>query len=101
MGKKLFVGNLPFDTSDEQLRALFDEYGDVKSAIHSYDKKTNRPRGFGFVEMYTDDGAALATEKLNRSNFHGRYIVVNEAREREGQGNGPQPMKRAPEHWQD
>lgn len=80
MAKKLFVGNLPYSTTDDSLSALFAEQGTVESARVILDRETNRSRGFGFVEMSSDDEAAAAVTALNDFEVDGRKIVVNEAR---------------------
>jgi RNA recognition motif-containing protein len=83
MGKKLFVGGLPYETTDGELEKLFSEQGKVESATVITDRNTGRSRGFGFVEMSSDEEAAKAIEKLNGSEVGGRNIVVAEARPRE------------------
>jgi cold-inducible RNA-binding protein len=85
---RVYVGNLPFNTSGEELRALFDEFGQVESATIVTDRETGRSRGFGFVEMGNDDDARRAIEQLNSSDLGGRTLVVNEARPREQRGGG-------------
>ena len=77
----LFVGNLPFSTSDDDLRRLFEPHGTVESARVITDRETGRSRGFGFVEM-PDDDARTAIEALDGSDFGGRPLGVNEARPR-------------------
>src|SRR5687768_10389576 len=79
MGRRLYVGNLPYKATDEELTALFSTVGDVASARVMRDMATGRARGFGFVEMTTDDAAAQAIEKLHQHQMDGRAIVVNEA----------------------
>lgn len=83
MGKKLFVGGLPYETTDGELEKLFSDIGQVESATVITDRNTGRSRGFGFVEMASEDDAAKAIEKLNGSEVGGRNIVVAEARPRE------------------
>ncbi len=86
--KKLYVGNLPYSTSESELRDMFAEHGEVASASLVMDRETGRPRGFGFVEM-TDDGQAnAAIEALNGQNVGGRDLTVNEAKPRENRGGG-------------
>src|SRR3990167_6891533 len=80
MSKKLYVGNLPYDTTDDQLREIFSGAGAVDSASVLTDKFTGRSRGFGFVEMPNDEEALAAVEKYNGYDMGGRTIVVNEAR---------------------
>jgi cold-inducible RNA-binding protein len=87
--KKLYVGNLPFNTDDQSLRQLFETKGAVSSAQVVIDRETGRSRGFGFVEMSNDGEATAAIETLNGADFGGRAIVVNEARPKtEGGGFG-------------
>jgi len=81
--KKIYVGNLNFRSTDETLRDLFAEYGQVNSATIVMDRHTGRSRGFGFVEMEDDNAAMTAIEALNGKDFDGRVINVNEARPRE------------------
>lgn len=80
MDNKLFVGNISWDATDESLRDLFAEYGEVVSARIVMDKFTNRSRGFGFVEMATAEEAQAAIEGLNEKDFMGRPINVNVAK---------------------
>ncbi len=77
----IYVGNLPFRTTSDDLERLFDEYGTVQSAQVITDRDTGRSRGFGFVEM-PDDAARTAIEALNGQDFEGRPLTVNEARPR-------------------
>ena len=79
----LYVGNLSYDMSEENLRSEFAEYGEVQSAKIITDKFTGRSRGFGFVEMNSDDEGKKAMEELNGKDVDGRQLVVNEARPRE------------------
>ena len=83
MAKKLFVGNLSWDTTDDSLAALFATYGTVISAVVIKDKQTNRSKGYGFVEMEDDDAADKAMKEMNGKDLDGRAINVNEARPRE------------------
>lgn len=80
---KLFVGSLPYSTTDDDLADLFKEFGEVQSAKVIFDRETNRSKGFGFVEFASDDEAKAAIDKLNNSEVGGRTIVVNEARPQE------------------
>lgn len=80
MSKKLFVGNLAFNMTEEQLNSLFTKHGQVSSAKLIIDKLSGRSRGFGFVEMANDAEADDAIKNLNGSTFEERQIVVNEAR---------------------
>ena len=82
MGKRVFVGNLPFSATEDQLRELFSQHGEVTSAEIVKDKFTERSRGFAFVEMATDEAAAAAVAALNQHQMDGRPLTVNEARAR-------------------
>jgi len=82
MGRKLFVGNLSFDTTSDDLRALFAKAGTCESAQVMTDRATGRSRGFGFVEMSSDAEAQRAIEELHGQDFQGRNLNINEARER-------------------
>lgn len=89
MGKRLFVGNIPYQTDDAQLRSLFEQSGGQVEEIKIVtDRETGRPRGFAFVEMATDSQAAAAVSALNGQEFGGRQLTVSEARERSGPGGG-------------
>lgn len=81
MVKTIYVGNLPFSASEEEIRSLFETHGTVHSVKLIIDRQTGRPRGFGFVEM-DEGGAAAAIEALDGKDFNGRDLRVNEARER-------------------
>jgi RNA recognition motif-containing protein len=80
MGNKLYVGNLPFAATEDGLRELFAQAGSVNSATIITDRDTGRSKGFGFVEMGSDQEAADAITKFNGTSFEGRTITVNEAR---------------------
>jgi RNA recognition motif-containing protein len=88
MGKRLFVGNLSYDTTELGLRELFAQAGTVVDAKIVTDRETGRPRGFGFVEMSSEEEARSAIEQLNGRELDTRAITVNEAQERGG-GRGP------------
>ena len=88
MGRRLYVGNLPYKATDEELTALFSTVGDVASARVMRDMATGRARGFGFVEMTTDEAAQKAIEKLHQHEMDGRAIVVNEAQPKPAGGGG-------------
>ncbi len=95
MGKKLFVGNLSFDTTSADLETLFGECGSCESASVITDRDTGRSRGFAFVEMASNDEAQKAINAINGREVHGRTLNVSEARERAasgprgGSGRGP------------
>lgn len=80
--KSIYVGNIPFSATEDQVRELFSKFGAVKSAKIIMDRETNRPKGFAFVEM-EDTEAQNAINSLNNTDFLGRSIRVNEARQRE------------------
>ncbi|MEO0020049.1 MAG: RNA-binding protein [candidate division WOR-3 bacterium] len=82
MTRRLFVGNLPFSATETQLRDLFGQHGEVVSVNIVTDRFTNRPRGFAFVEMATDEAAQAAIQGLNGYTLDERALNVNEARER-------------------
>lgn len=88
MGRKLFVGNLSFDTTSGDLEALFGEVGTCESASVITDRDSGRSRGFGFVEMSTNDEAQKAIGALNGREVQGRQLNVSEAKERAGGGGG-------------
>ena len=88
MAKKLYVGNLSYDTSDSDLQRLFEEFGTVESAQVISDRDTGRSKGFGFVEMGSDQEAQAAISALNGREVGGRALTVNEARPREERGGG-------------
>jgi RNA recognition motif-containing protein len=79
----IYVANIPWKASEEQLKELFSQYGDVSSAKIIMDKVTQRSRGFGFVEMSDDNAGRTAINDLNGRDFLGKNLVVNEARPRE------------------
>ena len=79
----IFVGSLPYSTTDEELEASFTEYGEVTSARVIMDRYTGRSRGFGFVEMSNQEQAEAAIRAMNGKDFQGRALTVNEARARE------------------
>jgi RNA recognition motif-containing protein len=85
--KNVFVGNLSFQTTESELQALFEQFGEISRVQIMTDRDTGRSRGFGFVEMADDDAAAKAIEALNGKELGGRALNVNEARPKpEGRG---------------
>jgi RNA recognition motif-containing protein len=89
LSKKIYVGNLPFTSTEEDLRRVFERHGTVESVNVIMDRETGRPRGFAFVEMGEASAAADAIRALDGSDLGGRNIRVNEAQERErGSGGG-------------
>ena len=88
MGTKLYVGNLNFRTTSEELQELFSQVGTVESASVIEDRETGRSRGFGFVEMATPEEATAAVEQFNGKDFNGRNLTVNEARPKTERGGG-------------
>jgi cold-inducible RNA-binding protein len=89
MNRKLYVGNLPYAYTSDELREMFEPHGPVQSATVIIDRKSGRSRGFGFVEYESEESAKTAIETLNGTSLGGRDIVVSEARERpQGDGRG-------------
>jgi RNA recognition motif-containing protein len=88
MGRRLYVGNLSYNTTELSLREAFGQVGTVAEAKIVMDRETGRPRGFGFVEMSSDQEAQEAIQQLNGRELDGRAINVNEAQERGGGGGG-------------
>lgn len=91
MGRKLYVGNLPYSTSETELQELFGRAGAVDSVNVVRDMATGRARGFAFVEMATDDEAQKAIQELNQQDLGGRSLNVNEAK--------PKPQSRGDQRW--
>ncbi len=93
MGKKLYVGNLPYSATDSEIRALFEQVGEIAEVTVITDRETGRSKGFGFVEMTTDEDAQEAIKRFNGYSMGARPLTVNEARPREersgGGGGGP------------
>jgi len=88
MGKKLYVGNLAYGVSSSDLQQMFEAHGTVESAQVIMDRDTGRSKGFGFVEMGSDQEAQAAIDALNGKEVDGRNLTVNEARPKEGGGGG-------------
>lgn len=88
MTMKLYVGNLAFSTSSQELQELFAQAGTVESASVVEDRETGRSRGFGFVEMASKEEGTAAIEQFNGKEINGRSLTVNEARPRENRGGG-------------
>ncbi|MCO5113211.1 MAG: RNA-binding protein [Bdellovibrionaceae bacterium] len=91
MGKKIYIGNLSYSVDNQALAELFAQFGDVESSHIVMDRDSGRSKGFGFVEMSTDDEASTAIEKLNNYDFSGRNLNVSEAKPmapRENRGGG-------------
>jgi RNA recognition motif-containing protein len=87
LGKKIYVGNLPFTATEDEVRGLFERHGSVTSVSLINDRETGRPRGFGFVEM-DEAGAEAAISSLDGKDFGGRSLRVNEAQDRRAGGGG-------------
>ena len=87
MEKKLFVGNLPYEATEDQLKEAFSAHGTVESVRIITDKFSGRSKGFAFIEMSSEDEAQACIDKLNNSDFSGRSIIVNEARPMEPRNN--------------
>jgi RNA recognition motif-containing protein len=88
MARKLYVGNLPYDTGEQDLQSLFGQAGTVESVNVMRDMATGRARGFAFVEMASDEDAQKAIAQLNNYSLGGRNLTVNEARPKTGGGGG-------------
>ncbi len=94
MAKRIYVGGLSYSTTNEGLRAYFEQVGTVSSASVITDRETGRSRGFGFVEMDDDGQADQAIERMNGTQLDGRTLTVNEARERQPRtGGGGAPRR--------
>ena len=87
MAKKLYVGNLSYNTTQEQLHTLFSKMGDISEVVVITDRDTGRSKGFGFVEMATEEAAKEAIKRLNGSQLDDRTLTVSEARPREERSN--------------
>lgn len=85
MNKKLFIGNLDYTTTQDQIKSYFEQAGNVVDAVIINDKFSGRSKGFGFVEMSTDDEAKKAIDMFNDKEFNGRKLIVNEARPKRDQ----------------
>jgi len=102
MGRKLYVGNLPYETGEAELQELFARAGAVESVTVMRDATTGRARGFGFVEMGSDSEAQQAINELNAFQLGGRGLTVNEARPRTsvgGRDGGGGPRRRSEPRW--
>ncbi|MBX3064546.1 MAG: RNA-binding protein [Anaerolineae bacterium] len=88
MAKKLYVGNLAYSTTEEQIRDLFSQVGEVDSVALITDRETGRAKGFGFVEMNTEEGSQEAIRRFNGYTLDNRTLTVNEARPREERSGG-------------
>ncbi len=88
MNKKLYVGGLPYAVTEDKLQEIFSAHGSVESARVITDRFTGRSRGFGFVEMSSEEEAQTAIDSLNGSDLEGRSLTVNEARPQENRGGG-------------
>ncbi len=88
MNKKLYVGGLPYSVTEDKLQEIFSAHGTVESARVITDRFTGRSRGFGFVEMSSEEEAQKAIDSLNGTDLEGRSLTVNEARPQENRGGG-------------
>ena len=88
MGKKIYVGNLPYSSNDQSLESLFAQFGTVQSAKVIIDRESGRSKGFGFIEMSSDEEAQNAIAQLNEKEVEGRNIKVNEAKPQEPRTGG-------------
>lgn len=89
MAKKLYVGNLPYSVTEDSLKTAFEKCGTVDSAVVIMDRETGRSKGFGFVEMGTEEEASSAITEMNGVDMEGRALRVNEARPKASGGAGP------------
>jgi len=80
---QIYVGNMSYQTTEESIKDLFEEYGTVEKVTMIMDRETQRPKGFGFVVMSDDTAAAKAVEELNQKEFDGRTLKINEAKPKE------------------
>ena len=94
MSKKIYIGNIPFTSTEEELRTVFERHGDVASVSVITDRETGRSRGFAFVEMDDESAADNAIRALDGSELGGRSIRVNEAEDRKGGGGGGRSRSR-------
>src|SRR2546426_8140514 len=101
MGTKLYVGGLPYSSTEQQLQELFSQHGSVTSAKIITDRYTGQSRGFGFVEMATGEEAQKAIAALNGSSMGGRTLVVNEARPQEKRAYGGGGGGGGPGRWEE
>jgi RNA recognition motif-containing protein len=101
MSRKLYVGNLPYETSEQDLQTLFASAGTVETVNVVRDMATGRARGFAFIEMATDDEAQTAIRTLGETTFGGRQLTVNEARPKtpSGGGGGRNGARRSERRW--
>jgi RNA recognition motif-containing protein len=101
MNRKLYVGNLPFQTTENDLETLFAASGDVASVTIMRERETGRARGFAFVEMASDEAATRAVSTLNNASFGGRTLTVNEARPQEARRDfaGARGSRRSEPRW--
>ena len=99
MGNKLYVGNLSFDTTDQELEQAFSEHGEVTSAVVVKDRDTNRSRGFGFVEFAQEADAQTAKEAMNGKDLGGRALKVDEARAPKERNRGSGGYNRRERLW--
>lgn len=92
----LYVGNLQYNSTEEQVEQLFSEYGTVTSVKLIKDRETGKSRGFGFVEMESQEGAKAAIEALDGKDYHGRNLRVNEAKQKEAGEQRPRQQYNKP-----
>ena len=99
MGRKLYVGNFPYETGEAELQELFARAGTVETVNVMRDMATGRPRGFAFIEMSTDDEAQKAIAELNEYQLGGRNLNVNEARPKLAHAGGGESRRRSEPRW--
>ena len=99
MGRKLFVGNFPYETGEAELESLFAQAGTIDTVRVMRDMATGRARGFAFVEMQSDADAQAAIQRFNGTDLGGRPLVVNEAKPKPQFGGGDGPRRRTEPRW--
>ena len=100
MGRKLFVGNFPYETGEAELQALFAQAGAIDTVRVMRDVATGRARGFAFIEMQSDEDAQTAIQRFNGTELGGRALVVNEAKPKpQFGGGGDAPRRRSEPRW--
>ena|SRR5256885_306997 len=101
MGRKLFVGNFPYETGEAELQSMFAQAGVIDTVRVMRDMATGRARGFAFIEMQSDEDAQAAIQRFNGADLGGRALVVNEAKPKPqfGGGDGGGPRRRSEPRW--
>ena len=99
MGRKLFVGNFPYETGEAELQSMFAQAGVIETVRVMRDVATGRARGFAFIEMQSDEDAQTAIQRFNGADLGGRALVVNEAKPKPQFGGGDAPRRRSEPRW--